>query len=139
MKVSENNSCPSQETWKYCPDRQTIFENTLNQGAAVISILSTTGGPENFADWYWGNDNRVPLPHPPIGFNLSNINTGMPFLFAPNCTQGAVHLTEFESTTRKLLIYPNGGIIGAIAPTYGSEQHANGYVLNLFNDLIHQD
>jgi len=139
LKVSENNSCPSQETWKYCPDRQTIFENTLNQGAAVISILSTTGGPENFADWYWGNDNRVPLPHPPIGFNLSNINTGMPFLFAPNCTQGAVHLTEFESTTRKLLIYPNGGIIGAIAPTYGSEQHANGYVLNLFNDLIHQD
>ncbi|MCW8805899.1 MAG: C25 family cysteine peptidase, partial [Ignavibacteriaceae bacterium] len=139
LNVSEHNYCPTQESWAYCEGRQNDFENILNQGAAVISILSTTGGPESFGDWYWCSDNRGPLPHPEISFNLNNKNTGMPFLIAPNCTQGAVQLSNFECTTRKLMVYDNGGIIGAIAPTQGSEQYANGYVLNKFNDLIFQD
>ncbi len=139
LNVSEHNSCPTQKTYEYCSDRQNIFESTLNQGAAVISILSTTGGSESFGDWYWCADNRQPLPHPEITFNLTNINTAMPFLIAPNCTQGAVQLTDYENTMRKLMIYDNGGIIGAIAPTHASEQFANAYVLNKFNDLLFQD
>src|SRR5690606_20506041 len=40
---------------------------------------------------------------------------------------------------RKLLVYNNGGIIGAIAPTVGSSQYECGYILYRFNDLVHQD
>jgi parallel beta-helix repeat protein len=124
----------------YCPDRQDDFIDILNQGASVISLLGTSGGPESFGGWFWAYDNRDAMPHPEISFNdLENINTGMPFLIAPNCHQGEINNPDYGSTMRKLMVYDNGGIIGAIAHTHGSEQHANGYVLYRFHDLIFQD
>ena len=104
-----------------------------------MSILSTTGGPESFGGWYWAVDNRDPSNKVPIGFNLTNINTAMPFVMAANCDQGEVMSPTLESTMRKLTVYDNGGIIGCIAPTNGSEQYTNGYALNRFNDLIFQN
>ncbi len=141
LNVSEHNDCPSQQPYTYCQQRQNLFKSTLNQGAAIISILATSGGPESFGGWFWAYDNTGQLPHPEITFNdLNNKNTGMPFLIAPNCHQGEINNPDgFESTMRKLMVYNNGGIIGAIAPTVGSEQHENGYVLYRFHDLIFQN
>ncbi len=114
-----------------CEAREQLFEDTLNQGAAVISLLATGGWVDDLGRWY--NSVR--------DFSgLTNKNTGMPFLFAPNCSQGEVNNPDgYESAMRKLMVHNNGGIIGSIAPTNGSEQHANGHLLYKFNDLIHQD
>jgi parallel beta-helix repeat protein len=144
LKVSDNYdvNCDYPENWHtylYCPSRQSTFEDNLNPGASIMSVLSTTGGPESFGGWYWAVDNRDPENKIPIDFNLTNINTAIPFVIAPNCDQGEVMSPDLESTMRKLMVYDDGGIIGSIAPTNGSEQLANGYVLNRFNDMIFQD
>jgi Peptidase family C25 len=139
LDVSNYNYCPSLPPYKYCPQRQTTLENSLNPGASVISLLSTNGELQGLGGWYWAVDNSGNPPYPELTFNLTNKNTGMPFLIAPACAQGAVNVPDYECTTRRLIVFANGGIIGAIAPTSGSEQHENGYVLNKFNDLIFQD
>ena len=142
LKVSEHTDCLTEWLpWHYCPDRQDIFIDNLNQGASIISILGISGGPESFGGWFWAYDNRESLPHPDIDFSsLNNVYTGMPFLIAANCHQGEVNNPDgFESSMRKLMVYDNGGIIGAIAPTVGSVQHECGYILYMFNDLIFQD
>ena len=128
LNVSEHTQgC---EPFEYCSDREQLFESSLNQGASVISILGTIAGPRNLGGWYWDISS----------FNdVANKNTVMPFLIAPNCHQGEVNNPDFESVMRKLMVYENGGIIGAIAHTEGTEQHANGYILNRFYDLIFQD
>jgi len=116
--------------FEYCQEREQIFVNILNQGASIISTLSTIAGPNNLASWIWDISNYN---------NITNLNTGMPFLFAPSCLQGEVNNPEYESVMRKLMVYGNGGIIGAIAPTEGTEQHLNGYFTNKFYDMIYQD
>jgi tetratricopeptide (TPR) repeat protein len=128
LNVSENDP-PGCTGLGYCSAREQDFEEELNQGAAVMTILGTIGGPRNFGGWYWDISS----------FNLSNKTTGMPFVFAANCHQGEVNNPDYESTMRKLMVHNNGGIIGAIAPTEGTEQHANGHLLSIFNDLLFQD
>lgn len=106
-----------------------LFEETLNQGASLITLLATTGGPENIGQWYWASS----------AFNITNKYNGIPFLLAPNCHQGEVNNPDFQSAMRKLLVYPEGGIIGTIAPTEGSEQHKNGYLLFRAHEMIYGD
>ncbi len=130
LKVSQYlGTCDPLHPYNYCATRATTFESNLNQGASIISILGTSGGPFSFGGWYW----------PEANYNLTNLNTAMPFVIAPNCMQGEVNSPDYESTMRKLMVFYNGGIIGAMAPTQGSEQHENGYILNRFNDLIFQN
>ena len=124
LNVSENIfSC---NPFDYCQSREELFEYHLNQGASIVSLMSTGGGPQNLAGWYWDNS----------GYDFTNKNTAMPFLVAPGCNMGEVNYPGVESSMRKLMTYYNGGIIGAIAPTNTSEQHPNGYLLNKFNDFI---
>ncbi|HEX2868158.1 MAG TPA: C25 family cysteine peptidase [Ignavibacteriales bacterium] len=134
LKVSEHyngfNDYSDGSAFGYSPDRELLFENNVNSGVSIISLLSTMGGPVNFGGWYWSDKST---------FNFNNNNTSLPFLIAPNCEQGAVNHPTDESVLRRLMVLQNGGIIGAIAPTENSEQHANGYVLNRFHDLIFQD
>ncbi len=113
----------------YCYDREKLFEETLNQGASVITLLATIGGPANLGGWYWESS----------AFNITNKYNGIPFLLALNCHQGEVNNPDYQSAMRKLLVYPEGGIIGAIAPTEGSEQHFNGYFLCMAHELIYSD
>ena len=129
MNVSDDQYCTSEPPYQYCAGRASYFETTLNQGASIISILGTSGGPSSFGGWYW----------PDANFSLTNLNIAMPFVIAPNCYQGEINNPDYESAMRKLMVYYNGGIIGAMAPTQGSEQHENGYILNRFNDLLFQN
>ena len=127
LKVSEYNfGC---DPFLYCFYREEVFEYYLNPGASIINIMSTGGGPDNLGGWYWHNS----------GFYFTNKNTAMPLLISPGCNYGEINNPGFECTMRNLMVYSNGGIIGAIAPTNTSEQHANSYVLNRFNDMIFQD
>ncbi len=112
-----------------CEDSENHFTDLLNPGASIISSMSTGGGPQILAGWFWENGD----------YNFTNKNTAMPFLVAAGCNMGEVNYYNVESSMRKLMTYYNGGIIGAIAPTNTSEQHANGYLLNRFNDLIKID
>ncbi len=130
LNVSEHMDGCGNPFLVLCEERDADFENELNNnGASIISLMSTGGGPQNLAGWYWDNS----------GYDFTNKNTAMPFLVAAGCNMGEVNYYNVESSMRKLMTYYNGGIIGAIAPTNTSEQHANGYLLNRFNDLIKID
>jgi hypothetical protein len=140
LNVSEHNYCvPDLLTWQYCPQRKPIFEETLNEGASIITILATSGGPVSFGGWYWACDNRETHTGPELDFNLTNKKTGLPFQVGTNNQQGNVNHPTQECTMRKLMVYKDGGIIGAIAATHETEQHLNGKILYRFHDLVYQE
>jgi hypothetical protein len=140
LNASEHNYCaPEWLSWHYCPERKEIFEDELNKGVSLITILGTSGGPHSFGGWYWSTNNRGDLPFPELELKLTNKYTRMPFLIATNNQQGDVGNKKYECTMRKLLLHNNGGIIGAIAPTHETEQHVNGFVLYTFHDLLYKD
>ena len=112
-------------------ERSELFEDALNSGVALISMLSTQGGPVDLGGWYWNSDEA--------DYSFTNSNK-LPFLLGMNCMQGYVNDRRWnnynKSAMRELMMFANGGIIGSIAPTEGSVQHINGKLLNLAHDKI---
>lgn len=127
LNVSAHNN---NNAFDYSAAREQLFEDKLNQeGFGLISMLSTSGGPVNFAGWYWADQSD---------FAFTN-STALPFVVGTNCHQGEVNHPEAEVTTRKLMLHPDGGIIGAFGPTDNVEQHRAGWALNRFHDLVFQE
>jgi hypothetical protein len=129
LNVSEHTP---DSAFTYSFARQNLFINALNSGAAVISILGTNWSRDDLVSWFYSKHDFS---------NLNNKNTAMPFLIGTSCSAGGVNnpdTTLGDNGIRALMVYPNGGIIGSIAPTSFTEQHINGDVLNLFHDLILQ-
>jgi len=115
--------------------RDSQFVAQINSGVGLISTVGTHGGPFNLCGWFSTlDDNGTPLS------DYSQItNSSYPFLLGANCHQGEVNNPDVDGVMRKLLVQSNSGIIGSIAPSSGTEQHANGYVLNRFHELIFEE
>jgi hypothetical protein len=121
------------DPFEYSSVRAGLFEDVLNSGVSLISMLSTSGGPVDLGGFYWNSENT--------NFNFINI-TKLPFLLGTNCLQGSVADVKWgyrQSAMRQLMVYDNGGIIGSIAPTEGTVQRINGVLLNLAHDKIFED
>ncbi|MDR3501879.1 MAG: C25 family cysteine peptidase, partial [Legionella sp.] len=126
LKVSEHTN--GNDAFTYSAARDNLFISTLNSGASIMSILSTNWSRDTLGSWF--NIHSA--------FSSLN-NTVMPFLIGTSCNVGGVNDSNItDNCMRKLLVCPGGGIIGAVAPTSGTEQHINGDVLNLFHDLVFQ-
>lgn len=129
LKVSEHTN--GNDAFTYSPTRENLFISTLDSGASIMSLLSTNWSRDTLGSWF--NINSA-------FSSLNNKNIAMPFLIGANCNVGGINDSAItDNCMRKLMTYQNGGIIGAVAPTSGTEQHMNGDVLNLFHDLVFQD